>query len=1508
MMSSEENINFDKLLKEATEIIKDNNLFDEEYYAKEYPQVAKEHDDLLEHYLTKGYKEGKNPSGLFDNDFYIDTHGEVKDKGINPLIHYVTYYIQDDVDKSNLPLLNQMISFDNKNISLLEETNVVNNEQEQLIEENNNLISKKQDIIKSTSKLNVENSNLAHELDDISNKLNIINNKNQEYLESVTSKNKLTKDLYFNSKVAISPRKTQSELTEDDLKRAFKIIEEHNLFDEIYYNTQYPDVIESTGDLFNHYLEKGYKEGKNPSKYFDTNYYLENNPAVKDSKINPLIYYALYDSIENVKTSDNFTEEEINDAYIIINEKKLFDTEYYYMQCPKLKDTNINPLDHYLHIGYKFNLNPSKNFNTLFYKEKYLNGKDINPLVHYVLTNLSDDTVQVNIDLSSDKINEFISVIYDSNSFDDEYYKSQLPSLKGSTRELITHYVREGAYCGLNPNKVFDSRYYLDENSRIMVDSINPYYHYLTKGIQDSKAPKISKTVLDEKKRKEKLYEEYSDTLEESKYFDEKYYVETYGDVKYSLLSPLNHYLTVGYKEGKNPSRFFDTNYYLYKYPEVKKEDINPLYHFLTEGIHKRYLSKFFLTDDDKKEIENAIKEDVKNKIYTKFDETAPLVSILILNHNGYGFLERLFSSIKENTIYPNYEIIIVDNDSQDESITLLNKFSKELPLKIIKNNINQGFTHSYNQAINEASGEYYLFLDNDVEVLPGWLNYLMDTALSNENVGAVGSKLVYPDSSFSKTNRHKSYKIQHTGIKFKQEEGIFLPYNVDNLKAYSYNEDCVNKVPAVSGSVLLVHKDRFEEVEGFDSNYNYGFEAVDLCLKLYKRGYDNYCNLNSTVFHYEHGTTESLIQGLLNKRNQLNNNIFTKKWYKWIKKQILLDKFNQGGVFTDKTLKIEFIVTEVGVNATIGDYFIALGMANSLSKLGYKTDILPFTNNNTSAYNVPDDVDVIVSLKNKFDLNQIKTNNSLLIKVAWIINWFEWWTSKYHFESYDIVFASNSKGINYLKENSGYIPILLPEATDSDVYNDGISAVEEYECDYCFAGNYWDNDRPWEKRHLLDALDPDNLPYDFNLYGRAWKKVPELKKFYKGKMQYKHMPRIYASTKIVLDDASDFTDTPSSVNARVFDALACGKLVLSNGKVGIKELFGDKLPTFDSKESLTELLNYYLSDETKLKAKVEELQDIVLKEHTYDNRAKVFLDTLKDYINSTKIMIKIPVKENNKKEWGDYHFAVELQREFIKHGYHARLQRHIYWESKNDGLYDIVLLLRGLHEYEPKPIHYNIMWNISHPDLISIGEYDSYNQVYVASEYWANALKPIVNVDIEPLLQCTNSALFHNEFKEEYDTQLLFVGNSRYIYRKVLQDLLPTDYKLDIYGAGWNGLLDEKYIVDTHISNKELYKAYSSTDILLNDHWDDMREKGFISNRIFDAIACGTVVVTDHVKGIDNLFPKDTVVVYEDKFDLNDKIKKALEIGSVDPNLINEHTFRKRAEKIIGDYEEKVE
>ena len=310
-----------------------------------------------------------------------------------------------------------------------------------------------------------------------------------------------------------------------------------------------------------------------------------------------------------------------------------------------------------------------------------------------------------------------------------------------------------------------------------------------------------------------------------------------------------------------------------------------------------------------------------------------------------------------------------------------------------------------------------------------------------------------------------------------------------------------------------------------------------------------------------------------------------------------------------DKSLKIAFAVTEAGNNASAGDYFTALELGEGLKKFGWEISFLP-RNGKRYWYEVDTDVDVLISMLDNYNPRRIRTSNNDLIKIGWPRNWFDRWVSNPGFKNYDMIFAPSKISLEYIKKRSDKKPILFPIATNTSRFNQDITPKKEYLCDYCFTGSYWN-----DTREIMEMLEPEKIPYEFKLFGKNWEKIDKFKKYYQGFISYSHMPNVYASTKIVIDDANKATKKYGAVNSRVFDALACGSLVLTNGSKGAYDTFNGKLPVFSTKIELNHLIEYYLSNEDERITKIKELQKFVLQNHTYNNRADTLKEKLEHHI-----------------------------------------------------------------------------------------------------------------------------------------------------------------------------------------------------------------------------------------------------------------------------------------------------
>jgi hypothetical protein len=273
---------------------------------------------------------------------------------------------------------------------------------------------------------------------------------------------------------------------------------------------------------------------------------------------------------------------------------------------------------------------------------------------------------------------------------------------------------------------------------------------------------------------------------------------------------------------------------------------------------------------------------------------------------------------------------------------------------------------------------------------------------------------------------------------------------------------------------------------------------------------------------------------------------------------------------------------------------------------------------------------------------------------------------------------------------------------------------------------------------------------------------------------------------------------------------------------------------------------------------------------------------------------------------WGDLFFARDIAAALEALGHEVIIDRlATATRDQSDYLDDVCVTIRGLHAIPPNPAAINVLWVISHPDLVSDEELGRYDLVFAASSTWA-AERTRPERPVLELLQATNPGRFSPGGADPtLRSDVLFVGNSRDIFRPIVRDAIAAGADITIYGGGWEPFVDERAIAATSLDNDSLPSAYRSARIVLNDHWDDMRDSGFISNRIFDAVASGARVVTDPVDGISEIFG-DAVTTYSNEEELK-AILTGDARGADDARLraaqhiAAEHSFQRRAEVLVA-------
>ncbi len=206
---------------------------------------------------------------------------------------------------------------------------------------------------------------------------------------------------------------------------------------------------------------------------------------------------------------------------------------------------------------------------------------------------------------------------------------------------------------------------------------------------------------------------------------------------------------------------------------------------------------------------------------------TGETVSIVIPTYNNLPLTMQCLEAIRRTAAPGTYEIVVVDNASSDGTRDFLLQEQSRGGLTALLNDSNRGFAKACNAGAQRSGGKYVLFLNNDTIPKPGWLDALVRTAESNPEIGVLGSKLLYPDGT-----------VQHCGVVAGLRDGEPSPYHI--YLCQPSDAPHVNKLrefQMVTGACLMVRRELFCKLGGFDEGFDNGHEDLDLCLRVRQAG-----------------------------------------------------------------------------------------------------------------------------------------------------------------------------------------------------------------------------------------------------------------------------------------------------------------------------------------------------------------------------------------------------------------------------------------------------------------------------------------------------------------------------------------------------------------------------------------------------------------------------------------------------------------------------------------------
>jgi len=235
-------------------------------------------------------------------------------------------------------------------------------------------------------------------------------------------------------------------------------------------------------------------------------------------------------------------------------------------------------------------------------------------------------------------------------------------------------------------------------------------------------------------------------------------------------------------------------------------------------------------------------------RIHYDLPENEPLVSLIIPTRNAHHLVRQCIESIHHKSTYKNYEIILIDNGSDDkDSLAYFETLSKIEGIRVVRDDGEFNYSALNNKAVKLANGEYIGLINNDIEVIsPEWLNEMISLA-AQPNAGAIGARLWYPDD-----------RLQHGGVIMGP---LGLAGHAHKMLArghhgYFGRASLIQGLSAVTAACLIVKKSIFEEVGGLnETQLKIAFNDIDLCLKIMEAGYQNIWTPNADLYHHESAT-----------------------------------------------------------------------------------------------------------------------------------------------------------------------------------------------------------------------------------------------------------------------------------------------------------------------------------------------------------------------------------------------------------------------------------------------------------------------------------------------------------------------------------------------------------------------------------------------------------------------------------------------------------------------------
>ena len=349
------------------------------------------------------------------------------------------------------------------------------------------------------------------------------------------------------------------------------------------------------------------------------------------------------------------------------------------------------------------------------------------------------------------------------------------------------------------------------------------------------------------------------------------------------------------------------------------------------------------------------------------------------------------------------------------------------------------------------------------------------------------------------------------------------------------------------------------------------------------------------------------------------------------------------------------------------GDVYVAVGRGRYLERLGYEVVYLP----RDRWYDVPKGTEIYLALLDDVDLMQVPVD---VTRIAWIRNRTDDWRSSPSLALYDAVLCSSERSLEELRKSYPGPSGVLRIGVDAELFEAGSANAERSGA--VTTVNLWGRER-----QLFRALRKCRLDFPLGIYGQERGLNEDLMACWKGPASFFALPSLYRQATVVLDDHNHTTQPYGNVNSRVYESLASGALVITNAALGLFEIGLGDVPTYTTPAELDTLIHRFLSAPKDAADLARKLQEVVLRDHTFERRARQFDSFVRDLDVRTKASASIVVAYYPQSPGNPYEkmlyasvgkqqiTAIPFEDPAALHGSHlanlgGRLVIHVHWTA----------------------------------------------------------------------------------------------------------------------------------------------------------------------------------------------------------------------------------------------------